>query len=767
MVFMNKAVRALLRTAGPLLCGAPAAFAHTPDQTLPDVVVQEAPSIAEKNKLPLQTESVTRGEIADKVNLMNTEDAIKYLPSILVRKRHVGDTQAPFSTRTSGVGSSARGLVYADGVLLSALIGNNNSAASPKWGMVAPDEIERIDVMYGPYAAAYPGNSIGAVVEITTRMPRAFEASAKVEGASQRFSQYGTSDTFNAYQASALLGNRNGKLSWWLSVNHLDSHSQPLAYVTALRPAAPSGAGTPVSGAFADVNRTGAPIQVIGAGGIEHQLQDNFKFKVAYDITPTMQAAYSVGLFQNDDKARVQSYLRDAAGNPVYAGSLNIGGFNYSVPASAFSNNYYNLNEQHWMHSLAVRTTTRGEWDWEAVASTYRYGDNVLRTPTGALPGAGAGGPGTITLMNDTGWSTLDLKGIWRPQGYTGAHQVSFGAHRDHFRLVNPRYNTSNWISGGTEQLAADSRGKTQTDALWLQDVWAIAKGVKATLGGRYEHWRAYDGLNYSLAPALLVNQPEQDAKRFSPKVSVAWTATDSLVLTASLGKAYRFPTVTELYQAITTGAVLSTPNPNLRPERAWSGELSAEQALGSGRVRVSLFEEHVSDALISQSALLGPASTLVNFVQNVDKVRSRGVELVAQAFDVAVRGLELSGSVTYVESRIRADAALPAAVGKHTPQVPTWRATAVATYHATAKSAFTLAGRYSDRVYAAADNSDVVTHTYQGFDGYFVMDARFRYQLDRRWGAAIGVDNLNNRKYFLFHPFPQRTVVAELKLNY
>jgi iron complex outermembrane receptor protein len=735
---------------------------------LPDVVVSETPSVAEKNKLPLQTESVTRGEIADKVNLMNTEDAIKYLPSIMVRKRHVGDTQAPFATRTSGVGSSARGLIYADGVLLSALIGNNNSAASPKWGMVAPDEIERIDVMYGPFAAQYPGNSIGAVVEITTRMPRAFEASAKVEGSTQRFSQYGTNDTFNAYQASALLGNRTGNLSWWLSVNHLDSHSQPLAFVTIPRSTAPVPPGaTPVSGAIPDVNRTGAPIYVIGAGGIEHHLQDNFKFKVAYDFTPTLQAAYSVGLFQNDTKGRVQSYLSNAAGNPVYAGTVDIGGFGHTIANSAFSNNYYNLTEEHWMHSLALRTSTRSEWDFEAIASTYRYGENVLRNPTGPLPGAANGGPGAITLMDKTGWSTLDLKGYWRPQGYAGPHQVSFGAHRDYFRLVNPRYNTSNWIGGSTEQLAADSRGKTQTDALWVQDAWAFAPGFRATLGGRYEHFRAYEGLNYSLAPALLVNQPEIDAKRFSPKASVAWTATDTLLLTASVAKAYRFPTVTELYQTITTGAVLTVPNPNLKPERAWSGELSAEQALGRGRVRASLFEEHVSDALISQSGPLGPGPTLVNFVQNVDKVRSRGVELVGQAFDVAVRGLELSGSVTYVDSRIREDAAFPAAVGKRTPQVPKWRATAVATYHASAHSAFTLAGRYSDRVFATVDNSDTVTHTFQGFDGYFVMDARFRYQFDRRFGAAIGVDNLNNRKYFLFHPFPQRTVVAELKFNY
>ena len=37
--------------------------------------------------------------------------------------------------------------------------------------MIAPEEIERIDVLYGPYSATYPGNSIGTTVAIRTRRP--------------------------------------------------------------------------------------------------------------------------------------------------------------------------------------------------------------------------------------------------------------------------------------------------------------------------------------------------------------------------------------------------------------------------------------------------------------------------------------------------------------------------------------------------------------------------------------------------------------------
>jgi iron complex outermembrane recepter protein len=764
-------LRAAVRTAAPLLAAMSAAFPRTAtaDHPLPPVIISETPSIAEKNKLPVQTESITAPEIADKVNLINTEDAIKYLPGILVRKRHVGDTQAPITTRTSGVGASARGLIYADGVLLSALIGNNNSAASPKWGMVSPQEIERIDVMYGPFAASYPGNSIGAVVEMTTRMPRKFEGSAALTGSTQRFEQYGTNDTYNAYQASALLGNRTGPWSWWLSVNHLDSKQQPLAYVTVTRPVAPAAGGTPVTGAFADFNRNGAPIYVVGAGGIERHLQDNFKLKVAYDFTPTVRATYSVGLFENDARGRVETYLRDASGSPVYAGTANVDGFPVTLTPSAFSNNYYNLDEKHWMQSLTLRTNTRGTWDFEAVASVYRYADNVQRTPTGALPDAAFGGAGRILVLDGTGWSNVDLKAVWRPFGYSGPHHVSFGAHHDRYKLKQPTFNTSNWMTGGKEALAAESRGTTETRAVWAQDVWSFARNWRATFGGRYEWWRAYDGLNFAPAalPLPLVDQPTLSANRFSPKASVAWTPTDTLLLTASLARAYRFPTVTELYQAVTSGADTRVPNPNLRPERAWSAELSAEHALKAGRVRISLFQEQITDALISQSGTIAPGTGIFTFAQNIDRVRSRGVELVGQSDNVLVHGLELAGSVTYVDSRIRADAAFPAAVGKRTPQVPDWRATLVATYRPSERAAMTLAARYGARVWGTAENTDVYPHTFQGFESYFVVDARLRYRFDKGWSAALGVENLNNRKYFLFHPFPQRTVVAELRYDH
>ena len=63
--------------------------------------------------------------------IIDPEDAVKYFPSLFLRKRNNGDPQTVLATRDWGLSSSARRLVYADDILLSTLIGNNNTNAAP------------------------------------------------------------------------------------------------------------------------------------------------------------------------------------------------------------------------------------------------------------------------------------------------------------------------------------------------------------------------------------------------------------------------------------------------------------------------------------------------------------------------------------------------------------------------------------------------------------------------------------------------------------
>lgn len=244
--------------------------------------------------------------------------------------------------------------------------------------------------------------------------------------------------------------------------------------------------------------------------------------------------------------------------------------------------------------------------------------------------------------------------------------------------------------------------------------------------------------------------------------------------MTGSVGRAVRFPTVGELYSTIQVGAIFQSANPNLKPEDVTSSELSAEYTTAKGKVRVSLFEEHVKDAIIAQTATYPGIATPTSFTQNVDKTRQRGVELAFQQQDVLVRGLELSGSYTFVDAKIVenssyvAPAATPwaASEGKRTPYIPIQRATLVASYRPDDRWTYTLAGRFVGNFYSTVDNTDINGHTYQGFEKFLVADARIRYQFAKQWSGAVGVDNINNKNYYLFHPFPQRTVFAELKFD-
>ena len=723
--------------------------ADAPSDPAPIVVVAQA-----QDTTPATTETRTAEQLRDTTAAITAEDALRYLPSLLVRRRHLGDTQAPLATRTSGVGSSARSLVYVDGVLLSALIGNNNSSASPRWGMVSPEEIAGVDVLYGPFSAAYAGNSIGAVVNITTRLPQKTDATLALATSFQDFDQYGTHGTYPAAEAAATFGTKAGPLALFVSANHLDSRGQPLAYATVARPASTGAAGTGVTGAFLDLNRTGSPIYVLGAAGFEHNVQDNLTWKASLEPIAGLRLTYLGGLFLNETDADAQTYLS----GDTYAGTLNIGGRTVSVPASTFDNNVYRYDERHWMHALTAQGMLGGV-AWRATGSLYRFDKDEQRLPSAALPAARSGGPGAIVDLGGTGWDTLDLSLAYRG--------TSAGAHWDQVRLQSHRYATDDWLEGSAGALTQASSGRTTTDAVWGQQAIALLPPLVLTVGARYEWWLADHGLNYSASPALSVAQPEQSREGLSPKATLRWTIAGPWSLALSAGQAYRFPTVQELYQAIATGPTLTVPDPNLKPERARSAELAAERKDERGTIRLSLFAEYIRDALVSQSApLVAGSTTLFSYVQNIPRVRTHGVELAFERTGVLLPQLDVSGSVTLVDPRTVSDPALPAAEGKDIPQVPRRRGTLVLTWKQGEGAAFTLAARYASRSFATIDNSDPVTHTFQGFDGYVVADARARFRLTRQVEAAVGVENLFDRRYFLFHPFPGRTLTAEVHMR-
>jgi iron complex outermembrane receptor protein len=724
--------------------------------------------------IPTTIESITRAQIERTVNATDAEDALRYFPSLLVRKRYIGDyNHAILSSRASGTGNSARSAVYADGILLSNFLGNGVSGLSfpPRWGMVTPEEIDRVDVMYGPFSAAYPGNSVGAVVDYVTRMPQRLEAHAKVALVTQPFDLYGTHDTFGAREESASIGNRSGALSWWANVNHLESTAQPLTFATRPVGTVAGGTGAAVTGAVLATNSAGMPWYVVGAGTQYRVRQDHLKLKLAYDIDPTLRASYLFGLWRNRAEGDSQSYLRDGAGAPVYSGSVSIDG---STVAPLTGADFALTRErlQHTMHGISLKRHGGSTWDWEVAASAYDYGRDDKRQNSAAnvLPGAFAGGPGTLADGGGTGWDTFALKGTWRPPSAGGAHVVDVGLQQERYRL---RYRTStvagDYLRDAGGALAANVEGDTALRSAYAQDVWRFATRWQAVLGVRFEHWQATDGRT-DFSPTSALVYPSRRESHVSPKAALSWQWAEATVLKASLGRAVRMPTVAELYGATSTTNSQFVNDPDLRPERSWTGELSVERELGAGTARLTLFGEDTRDAIYSQTLLDPVAGKNIARVQNVDHVRTAGVEAALQTTGWLLRGLDLAASVTYADSRIVANRGFVTVpgdtIGKWQPNVPRWRATALASYRFDPSWSASVGARFSGRQYRTLHNADVNGFAYQGVSRFLTLDARLLWRISRQWSAALGIDNLNDDRYWNFHPYPQRSYIGELRFD-
>jgi iron complex outermembrane receptor protein len=770
--------------------GAPHALAA--DTPAADSAMQEIVIKGEKRAIPsvilATTESVTAQQIAESINAVTAGEALNYLPSIHVRERYIGDRNGILVMRVNSSTSSAQTTVYADNLLLSNFL-NNSFSTPPRWGMVSPVEIKRIDVIYGPFSALYPGNSAGGVVLMTTHLPERFEAHVGVDLIGQDFKLYGTDQRFNGSHLSAAIGNRSGAWSYWITADHLDNHGQPQTFGTAAK-ASPSGnpAFTSVTGGNRDTDTGGKPRIITSSIGADRTVQDNDKLKLAYDISPSLRATYTLGVWQNKSYTDVAAYLRDRTGNAVY-NTTSAGATKYVKFADDTS--YYTLagtspgysESSHLMHGLALKSSAPGSWDWEAVASVYTQDRDLSRTAgnTGSLYDSGTGSTrpgGTLTVADGTGWRNLDLRGEWRSDGTPGsAHVVSFGYHGDRYVLQSVTSSVAaDWLYGSAAATpGSNSYGKTETQALYLQDSWKVAPDWKLVVGARAEHWRAFDGSNYNaanIAQYQQLNYAARASNDVSPKLAVSFAASPAWLLRASLGKAVRYPTVAEIFQVISLPNNVKQNDPNLKPERVVSGELVAERALSHSVLRSSLFWETKRDALISQTDTT--VTPTISSIQNVDKVRTYGLEEAFDVSDFAIRGLDLNGSATYTRSTIVGDSRNPGLEGTDQPRIPDWRATLVATYHANEQLSYSLSYRFSGRQHNALYNTvtrqynDVNPDAYGAVSRYSVFDAKILYKLSRQWSAAFGINNIFSFKYFVNpNPYPQRTLFGSLKFDY
>jgi len=79
------------------------------------------------------------------------------------------------------------------------------------------------------------------------------------------------------------------------------------------------------------------------------------------------------------------------------------------------------------------------------------------------------------------------------------------------------------------------------------------------------------------------------------------------------------------------------------------------------------------------------------------------------------------------------------------------------------------LQARHVSHVFGSADNQNlnVVEGVLGSYDAYTVLAARVGWRFDRHVALSVSVDNLTDRRYFVFYRQPGRTVFAEIAYRF
>ncbi len=243
--------------------------------------------------------------------------------------------------------------------------------------------------------------------------------------------------------------------------------------------------------------------------------------------------------------------------------------------------------------------------------------------------------------------------------------------------------------------------------------------------------------------------QPDRTEYVLSPRLGLVRQFGRHDNVHASAFRAFRSPTLNELYRTGQIGQETTLANAALKSERATGFEFGSQLTLPKATaIQATYFwteiNRPVSAVLLSQTP-----STITDKRENLGQIRSRGVELSADA----LRGHPLWFSVGYqfANATVTAFSAQPAYVGTRIPQVPLHSATTQLHVSYPHIAEATLALRASSSAFDDAANTFLLRR-------FATLDLSARRRLTRRLDATLLIQNLLNQR-----PDVSRTPVLTL----
>ena len=217
-----------------------------------------------------------------------------------------------------------------------------------------------------------------------------------------------------------------------------------------------------------------------------------------------------------------------------------------------------------------------------------------------------------------------------------------------------------------------DAGGHQRTFGFFGQDTVQFSGSWFLTFGARLDRWlnsRGFSNRNPLTGGAPSANTfSDRSETAFSPRLSLLHTF-KQIAITTSFYRAFRAPTLNELYRGFRVGNVVTNANASLRAERLTGAEAGASFHTWSERlvVRGVVFWSEIADPIANVTLTTTP-SLVTRQRQNLGRIRARGVEVSTEL--QLPRGLQISGEYLLTDSTVASFPVNTVLEGLRVPQI-------------------------------------------------------------------------------------------------
>ena len=430
---------------------------------------------------------------------------------------------------------------------------------------------------------------------------------------------------------------------------------------------------------------------------------NNAAFRGSVNLTSTLKATGRADYFDNDQTLQTR-LSHNAQRTWNYAASLQQElGHDADLTLTAFGS-----------HS---RFTTENTGGFDGVPENQaEFVENVHRTP---VQDAG------VSLA----WSHALNWGWLRSYSFgTDYHRIAGEDVSDIFDETGARVRTD--IGRGKQRFWG---GFAQASIKPLDTLEILASG-------RYQSFHNFDAFDGT--PGGLGSAPDSSESSVDPRLSVRYALSSLFALRAAYYKAFRAPTLDNLYRAFSVPFGIFYPNPQLVPESLKGGEVGLDVHVARLRAQVTAYTNSIDNLITSRTLQFNELPQGFFFGSrniNAGKARSRGFEFETEA-DIAA-GWTAAVAYTFADSRITSSALDPDSVDRQIADVPQNRASVSVTYESPWGLRITPQFRWLQSSYGDND------HTFP-VDAQHIVDLSAAYSLNKNVEMFVHVENLFNEHY-------------------